>query len=338
MRGTWRLRRWVRQITPKAVILLYHRVAEVPTDPQLLCVSRQHFAEHLEVLRRDYHLLSLRDLRRRQALNLWPPRSVVVTFDDGYADNFHNARPFLEAAGVPATVFVTAGNVDSDQEFWWDQLERILLSTPTLPDQLTLTLNGRVYDWDLRHDGVTEYVSSAWHVLMESDPTPRQAVYRELAGLLQGLDSDPRERVLRELATWAGVGGHGRKDYRALASDELQTLAHDSLIEVGAHTMTHPVLSNLPVEAQRAEIVGSKCRLEEVTGHCVTSFAYPFGTQGDYTTDTVTLVREAGFECACSNFPGLVTWESDPHQLPRLLVRDWDGEEFAHRMENWFAS
>jgi peptidoglycan/xylan/chitin deacetylase (PgdA/CDA1 family) len=333
----WRLRRWAKRIAPKALILLYHRVAEVSSDPQLLCVSPKHFAEHLEVLRRNYHPLSLRSLRRRLALNLWPPRSVVITFDDGYADNLHNALPLLEAADVPATVFVVAGQLDSRREFWWDDLERILLSTPVLPDQLNLTVDGLSYVWNLKSPNSDDCSDQRWHVLMEAEPTPRQAAYRELAALLRGMESQARERQLEQLAAWAGLAVEGRPAYRALTSDEVKALAQDGLVEVGAHTMTHPVLSNLPGEAQQAEIVSSKRRLEELLGQPVTSFSYPYGTQSDYTTDTVRLVREAGFDCACSNFPGLVTFASDPYQLPRFLVRDWDGGEFARRLEGWFA-
>lgn len=337
MRGTWRLRRWAKQVAPKAIILLYHRVAEVSADPQLLCVSPQHFAEHLEVLRRDYHPLSLRSLRRRLALNLWPSRSVVITFDDGYADNLHHARPLLEAADIPATVFVVAGQVDSQQEFWWDELERVLLSTPQLPAQLTLTIEGRVYRWDLQRSNGDVRPSSNWHVLMTSNPTPRQAAYRELAALLRGMESEARRQVLEQLVAWAGLDANGRPDYRALTGDEVRVLVQDGLVEIGAHTVSHPVLSALPIEAQGAEIANSKWRLEGILGRPVTSFSYPFGGQGDYTTDTVKLVRDAGFDCACSNFPGLVRFDSDPYQLPRFLVRDWDGEEFARRLEGWFA-
>lgn len=334
MRGMWRLRRWARRIAPKAILLLYHRVAEVPTDPQLLCVSPQHFAEHLEVLRRNYHPLSLGSLRRRLALNLWPPRSVVVTFDDGYADNLHQARPLLETADVPATVFVVAGQVDSSQEFWWDELERVLLSTPRLPAQLTLTINGRMHRWDLPG---SDEENLHWHVLMTSRPTPRQAAYRELASLLRGMEGEARKRLLEQLVAWTGLDANGRSNYRALTGDEVRALAQDGLVEIGAHTVSHPMLSALPLEAQRTEIAHSKRKLEEILGRPVTSFAYPFGGQSDYTADTARLVREVGFDCACSNFPGLITRGVDPYQLPRFLIRDWDGEEFARRLEGWFG-
>ena len=336
MRGVWRLRRLARQTVPRAIILLYHRIAEVPVDPQLLCVSPQHFTEHLNVLRRRYHPLSLKSLRRRLAFNLWRPGSAVITFDDGYADNLHRALPVLRAADVPATVFVTAGTVDSRQQFWWDRLKRVLLCAPLLPSYLRLTVNGRVYHWDLHRGNGNEQSGSSWHVLMSSSPTLRQIAYRDLVGLLRGMEAEDRKSRLRELEAWVGLDADDQAQDRALTSDQVRMLARDGLVEVGAHTVSHPVLSALPIGTQEEEIAGSKRKLDRILGQPVTSFAYPFGTRGDYTADTVKLVRDIGFECACANFPGSVTLKSDPYQFPRFVVHDWDGEEFARRLAAWF--
>ena len=115
-------------------------------------------------------------------------------------------------------------------------------------------------------------------------------------------------------------------------------MADDGLIEVGAHTVTHPVLSALPIEAQNAEVQQSKSDLEEVLGRPVTSFAYPFGSAADYTEETIAAARRAGFLRACSNFPGVVGPDTDRFQLPRFLVRDWDGDEFDRRLRDWLCT
>jgi hypothetical protein len=91
------------------------------------------------------------------------------------------------------------------------------------------------------------------------------------------------------------------------------------------------------VAAQIDEIFGSKARLEQLLGKPVASFAYPFGGRSHYTDQTVAAVREAGFECACSNFPGVVDSGTDCFQLPRFLVRDWSGEEFNRRLSEWLC-
>jgi peptidoglycan/xylan/chitin deacetylase (PgdA/CDA1 family) len=114
---------------------------------------------------------------------------------------------------------------------------------------------------------------------------------------------------------------------------EVEALEQGGVIEIGAHTVTHPFLSALPAAWQRDEIKDGKAFLEELLGHPVTSFAYPYG---DYTAETTALVREAGLKCACSTVADTVWRRSDCFQLPRVEVKDWDGEEFAARLSRWF--
>jgi peptidoglycan/xylan/chitin deacetylase (PgdA/CDA1 family) len=115
-------------------------------------------------------------------------------------------------------------------------------------------------------------------------------------------------------------------------------LAEGELVEIGAHSVTHSVLSVLPSAAQRSEIRQSQACLHELLARPVTSFAYPHGLRSDYTLETVAMVREAGFECACAAFAGACRRGSDLFQLPRCMVSNVDGDEFARRLENWFQS
>ena len=118
----------------------------------------------------------------------------------------------------------------------------------------------------------------------------------------------------------------------------MSELAQGGLLDVGAHTVTHPALAALSASRQRDEILQSKGRLEEVLGHRVTHFAYPHGTRSDYSPETVAIVREAGFACACSSFEGVVEKSTDRFQLPRVHVQDWNEEEFAGLLSGWFRS
>src|SRR5947209_14606396 len=151
--GIDRVRRTARRVTNmfvcRAMILLYHRVAELPQDPQLLCVSPSHFIEHLQVIRRWGRTIQLGKLD--QALQGVDRRRhmIIVTFDDGYADNLYNAKPLLERYDVPATTLIATGYMGCDREFWWDELERLFLQLGKLSETLCLNVNGSSYQWEL---------------------------------------------------------------------------------------------------------------------------------------------------------------------------------------------
>ncbi|MEA5567038.1 polysaccharide deacetylase family protein [Anabaena sp. UHCC 0399] len=327
------------KISPGALILMYHRVAEVNSDPWSLCVTPKHFTEHLEILRQYGYPLHLQQLTKRLGDRQYINRSIVVTFDDGYADNFYHAKPLLEKYDIPATVFVTTGGIDQKCEFWWDELDRLLLQPVTLPDLLQLDINGRSYQWEL---GEATHYSEAdrqrdrhWRISrkLRECPTLRHTLYRSLYQLLQFLSVNERSKLLDELAIWANAEPVGRSTHRSLSNEEILALESGGLIEIGGHTITHPFLSKLPIVSQRDEIQQSKNHLEEILGHLITSFSYP---NGSYTTETTSIVKEAGFTCACSSIVGKVQQHSNFFLLPRFVVEDWDGETFAHWLSRFF--
>jgi peptidoglycan/xylan/chitin deacetylase (PgdA/CDA1 family) len=329
-------RRLRRTFTSRALILMYHRVVNLPSDPQLLCVTPQHFSEHLDVLNRDYRPLSLLQLKVKLGDGTLPNRAVVVTFDDGYADNLEYAAPLVQRHGIPATVFVTSGALGQQREFWWDELDRLVLQPGVLPNPLELKVGGRTYQWETGSSA--PYTSEeaclhrGWHVEQPVDPGPRQRLYRSLYDVLQPLPTEARNCALDELRTAAGVDSVGRPTHRALTVDEVIRLGQDGFFEVGAHTVTHPLLATLPVATQRGEIKQSKTCLEGMLGKPVVTFSYPHGSRG---TETVAIAREAGFACACSSDPDAVWPDADPFQLPRVVVRDWDGDVFARQLKEW---
>jgi peptidoglycan/xylan/chitin deacetylase (PgdA/CDA1 family) len=295
-----------------------------------MCVTPQHFAEHLEVLQSQTYPISLGQLVRAHQARKIPDRAVAVTFDDGYADNLHNAKPILERYDIPATVFVTSGHVGLHREFWWDELERILLRPGSLPEKLTLTIDGETRQWELGE--AADYSEDhflrhrEWVVGWLEAPTPRHSLYFSLHQLLQPLREGEREKIIDEMLVWAGVQPVKRPTHRTLSSEELLKLGQGQLIEVGSHTVTHPFLPALPESLQRDEIRLSKTVLEESVERPVTSFAYPYGI---YAKETVRIVREVGFESACSTIDDCVWRGCDRFQLPRVGVRDSDGETFS---------
>ena len=113
--------RLLDRLRGRCLVLLYHRIARVDPDPWGLCVTPEHFAEHLDVLR-AWRRIRLEEIGPSR----WPMcgrgLSVAITFDDGYADNLHEAAPFLMRSDTPATFFLATGYIGGEREFWWDEL------------------------------------------------------------------------------------------------------------------------------------------------------------------------------------------------------------------------
>jgi len=296
------------------VVLVYHRVAELPFDPQLLAVTPDNFREQLKILKSSFPVLSLED-----DWSAVREPSVAITFDDGYADNALAALPILEELGIPAAFFVTTGHVGTLREFWWDQLEDVILGCRRLPLSFYLR--------DGKH-------GRTWPTATLED---RDRLYRELHLLIKKVDADVRDNWLQQLRSWAGRADGGRASHRAMSIEELKLLGGSSLVTVGAHTVSHTPLSVQSPERQHREIVRSKACLEGWLKKDIRFFSYPFGGRQDYTRETVRMVRETGFEKAFSNFSGQWHHWTDPFQIPRQLVRNWDGNTFREKLKRFWV-
>ncbi len=321
----------LRRPSNSAVVLLYHRVIDLDCDPQLLAVNPQRFEEQMRLIAREFHPMSLLELGACVRRGSVPDRAVVVTFDDGYEDNLTIAKPVLEEYQVPATVFVASGAVGSHREFYWDKLEDIFLTDRILPGELAIPIGGDDYRWGFGEE-ISGYSQQRWNVLSAERPGRRQSAYLELCDKLRPLPFDQQSAVLDGLCRWAGIGTEPRTTHRTVTGDQLNQLVSSGLIDVGAHTIDHPILATLTMGEQRRQIQQSKDDLQRLIGGPVQSFSYPYGTRSSYTRATVDAVAEAGFTCACSNFTGELRRDVDPYQLPRMLVRDWVGDRFMEEV------
>ena len=324
-----------RAVQGRAMILTYHRVTELARDPQLLAVAPSRFSEHLELLRREWHPIGLRELAKALASGRLPRRAVCVTLDDGYRDNLINAKPLLQKADVPATVFIASGALDDDAVALSDEIEALLLMAGEPPERVRVTVDNVDQEWTLgNYTASQEARDLGWNVLDPYDPSPRHSAYRALHAQLHRLGAAARRSAIVRLREALRVPAKppGR---RMLAEQEVAALAAGGSIEIGAHSVNHPKLRFLSEAEQDWEIGESKRRLESIIGAEVSSFAYPYGTRDDYDERTVALVQNAGFKLGCSNFEGLTTPRTPLYELPRFVVRNWDGDTLAKHLRGW---
>ena len=306
------VRRTRNRIRAASVVLLYHRVAEGFPDPWSLCVSPAHFREQMDVLR-------VRGVRPLDALvdDLAAGRrhrAPAVTFDDGYADFASTALPILRDAGVPATLFVTTGTLGAAAEFWWDELERVVLAPAHVPDTLWVAIGSEPFSWASATDG------------------DRRLLYHALHQRIGRLDGARRSRVLADLRRWSGVAAGCRPTHRPLSEAEVAAVAADAVVTIGAHTVSHSYLGGLPLTEQHHEIHASRRTLEAITGRPIVDFSYP---HGDHEPETITCVRQAGFRLACGSACAPIAGPVDAFDLPRVEVPDLAGPAFARWLDEW---
>lgn len=343
MRGLGRLRRAVSQMRdrfgPKAVILLYHRVAELDCDPWGLAVSPANFAEQLDVLRERQCVVSVGEMAAAlRARSSGISGKIAITFDDGYADNLFAAKPLIETRRLPAMIYLTSGSVGRAREFWWDELEKIFLQPGELPQALGLSVDERHHTWPVSartYHSRDVVAHRAWRVEVDEPPTERHRLYRSVYELLQNTPRQTREAAMDALAAWSGITSEVRPTHRALTPGEMCQLADGEWVEVGAHTVMHQALANQPVAVQEREILESKLQLEAILGRSVSSFSYPYGL---HTDETVEIVRRTGFGNACACLDHTVRRSSDSFRMPRLVVGDWPGDVFAAQLDQWLKS
>jgi peptidoglycan/xylan/chitin deacetylase (PgdA/CDA1 family) len=167
-----------------------------------------------------------------------------------------------------------------------------------------------------------------WSVDEPSPKNRRQRIYIELHKILFNLSPNRREEVMSQIRKWADPAGAQPTAHRIMTADELVALSSDDIVEIGAHTNSHPALSRMTRSIQEEEIVQGRARLEEWVSRPVRNFAYPYGSLTSFNSTTIEIIRANKFDTACTTFSDAVRPGCDPYQLPRLLIRNWSGDDF----------
>ena len=288
-------------------VLAYHRVLPAPDPLRAGDPTVQQFEARMRWVASTYNVLPLLDAVRALHDNRLPPRALCITFDDGYADNHDLALPVLRKLGVPATFFVTTGYLEGACMFNDAVIEAVRAAPgPTL---------------DLRDLGFGL-------AAVGTDQERGQTVGRILAQLKYEL---PRQRHEIALAI-AKRAGTAPPNGLMMNAEQVRAL-HDAGMEIGAHTVTHPILARISLERAREEMAGSRADLERITGARVRLFAYPNGSPGrDYRREHAALAKELGFEAAVTTARGAARPGGDCYQVPRFTPWDRQNWRFGLRL------
>ena len=293
-------------------ILTYHRV--LPAADPLLTQDPDiaTFRWQMELLSRYFNVLPLHEAVAALATQHVPPRAVSITFDDGYASTHDLALPVLQEFGLPATVFVTSAYVGHDN-MWNDRIV-----------EAVRRFSGDTLDLRAQGQGMLPCRSQSEKVLAA----------KQLTQAAKYLPQPVREELAESLEA---LTGSGERRALMLTPEMLRTLAANG-VEIGAHSVSHPILANIDDAQARLEMIDSKAQLEAITGRPVRYFAYPNGKVGmDFDERHTRMAREAGYAAAFASSTLAATAHHDPYQIPRCHPWDATPAMFGLRLLRWHA-
>jgi peptidoglycan/xylan/chitin deacetylase (PgdA/CDA1 family) len=321
------------QLSP--VILMYHRIAEPKTDPWELSVSDQNFEEQLQVLKQTGLVIPLHELTEQIYFKARTLPSIVITFDDGYADNYLTAKPLLEKYKLPATFFISSQNINTSNEFWWDELAILILQTEVLPKCLTLKADKTVFFFDLQTENILSENSlneyKKWSAYGPENGV-RSKLYLELWKLLSPLQHNQQQQIMQDIRNWAGKFQAQREAHPSMSQEQLLDLSTNPLFTIGSHTVSHPALAFHERPYQYKEILENKIFLENLIDKTVDTFSYPSNSFNEL---TIELLKEFGFRTAFTTTGQPVRKLQEPFRISRFQVNNWTGVTFS-KMLNRF--
>lgn len=286
---------------PPVLVTMYHRINdEVGEKLAGLTVSITNFENQLLYYKKKYQILRL-----EEDWTFLKKTGIVITFDDGYADNIINALPLLEKYNIPATIFVTTLNINTKNEFWWDRL---------------------VFDYYAAKDffffpGIKEKVSKAKYS------------YNYCAAIVSKIETNEKENWLIEFESINSINYQSRESFRSLTFDELYRLSEHPLIDIGLHTHNHPALGEMTHQEQRDELQLSLEKLDKVVATSVKYLAVPFGS---YNKATLQLSEELGLKgvLLANDYYSNVK-NKDSKKINRILMPNINGNELVKRLKNF---
>ena len=317
-----------KALWPKLVILCYHRIENYTSDPVKITVSKKNFLEQINFLKEFAKIITpnqlFESLKNRKNL---PPRSVLLTFDDGYS-SYEQTMDLLLKESISAIFFISLRK----EEYWWDILSKILFENQHVEKSNYIKINNLLNELGC-HFNIEESINSnsmdvlrKWSVTDKVFPFNRNKAFYFLAKEMEDVDHYKKSRMLDIVTSLSNE----KRNFSYLSNEKFINYH-----KIGSHTINHYNLSKLSYDNQKIEIELGKKELESIINRQVKIFAYPFGNRYHYNADTLKIVKR-NFNFAFSNFEGRVHKDSNIYEIPRFLVRDWDIDSFIQNIKRFF--
>jgi len=300
--GLWLLFRFLNR--NKIAVLMYHGV----TDKDINCwtqLPKDKFEIQMRYISRNYSPRHLTDAAKILRRDIAPSKyAIVITFDDGFNNNMTTAYPILKRYSIPAIIFLATSFVDKNPRFagllWTDYI-------------LALFRNTGLKQVDLSDINLGKYDL----INLQDRHQAKETVCRAL----KKLNYDEKNRIIEIISSRLGnkISSDDYEIFRSLDWQDVSVLSKERLIEFGAHTVNHEILSRMPKNAAEKEISDSQITIGKATGKPVSFFAYPNGTRADFNNETKAIAAEH-FKCALTTIEGLNSIGSDMYELKRINI------------------
>jgi peptidoglycan/xylan/chitin deacetylase (PgdA/CDA1 family) len=302
------------------LVLQYHRVASLCFDPLQLAVEPYHFEQQMEYLAQNFNVISMDEMKYRlETSRPFRHRTVAITFDGGYSDVLYTAKDVLQRYNIPATVFTSSAHIIEGFHYWWKALEDFLVANH-FKGQLELEIDHRTCKWPLN----TQF--------------DRFRAYDDLYSILSNKTPPEQRTIIEQLTANLNFEAEELDNHRIMNTQELRKLEEGRLVTIGGHTHSYVKLSVLPRWRQIEEILRNKDILEEILGHNIEYFSYPFGNDNSYTTDTIDILKKTGYRLACGNSYGAISIadQTSHYELPRVKVGNFNTFTFYRFLRRFF--
>jgi peptidoglycan/xylan/chitin deacetylase (PgdA/CDA1 family) len=300
-------------------ILAYHRVVDVPNEDQfpfdieLVSASVIQFTQQMEYIKAHYQPITFATLLQYLDRGDKPPRgAAIVTFDDGFADNYHNAFPVLRRLDMPATIFLSTGYIDSQETFWYEKLSYAVMTTRA---NVVVT-------------------STLGSLTINNKAASRRELIASVVLKLKLVPDDVRLASLEDLYAQLLPGHKWPHDPRSgpVTWDQVKEMSANN-IEFGSHSVTHPVLSRVTLDKLAFEVEHSKHRIESELQKPIQVIAYPVGGVEAFDDNVRAAVKKAGYRLGVSYVPGIERPDQwDAYALRRVHIERYVNAHFFKAM------
>lgn len=298
----------------KLIVLAYHRIMEFdenfPFDIELISARPQQFEKQIKHISKYYSPITIEELCEcHRTKSKIPDRSVLITFDDGFYDNYEYAFPVLKKYNVPATIFVSTDYIDSNTTFWFDKLAYLVLNK-----DLVISESNLLYD-----------------IVKNKTHNSRRCILEQCLELIKQVPDSTRINSLNDLyeSNQDALNDMPYKEYSSTLSSENILEMNNSVISFGSHTKSHPILTQLNESEKLKEMTGSKNTLEQLLKTRIDTIAYPVGTESAYNKSVINNSIKAGYELGFTYVHGVNNWPLDQSfTIKRLHVEQYTSSQF----------